>query len=145
VSSSLESPPQAAVQPSPESIRSRPRLVRPNAGYAAWARHDQSGRPHRPAAFQLAACRRSKQAAPGNLPGLSQRTSSKAHMPVYATYAPAASTARRPSVERLPGKHPHAQIKPSEKIKKTPWFDLILLTPVTLNDPQSSNFPKNYH
>ena len=29
VSSSLESPPQAAVQPSPESIRARPRLVRP--------------------------------------------------------------------------------------------------------------------
>ncbi len=35
------------------------------------------------------------------LPGLSQRTSSKAYIPVYATYAPAARTARHPSVERL--------------------------------------------
>jgi hypothetical protein len=49
----------------------------------------------------VAASRRCNRTDPGNLPGLKQRTSSKAYIPVYATYAPPASTARRPSVERL--------------------------------------------
>jgi hypothetical protein len=75
-------------------------LWHPGAGVSA-GRKDQPRRPQRPAAFQLAARRPSNRAAPGNLPGLRQRTSSKAYIPVYATHAPAASTARRPSVERL--------------------------------------------
>jgi hypothetical protein len=67
----------------------------------AASRHEQPRRFERPAALQLAARRCRRRSGAGNMRGLIRRLSSIAYTPVYATYAPATSTTRRPSIERL--------------------------------------------
>ena len=69
---------------------------------------DQPGRSRCAAAVPLATRRRAGRPHGRGLPGLKRRSSSATYTPVYATDAPEARSARRPSVERLPSFQPPA-------------------------------------
>ena len=58
-------------------------------------------------------------------------TRHRLHLPSRKPTNQEVQISARPNRNSRSGRHPHAQIQPSEKIKKTTWFDLILLTPKT--------------
>jgi hypothetical protein len=58
-------------------------------------------------------------------------TRHRLHLPSRKPTNQEVQISARPNRNSRSGRHPHAQIQPSEKIKKTTCFDLILLTPET--------------
>jgi hypothetical protein len=58
-------------------------------------------------------------------------TRHRLHLPSRKPTNQEVQISARPNRNSRSGRHPHAQIQPSEKIKKTTCFDLILLTPKT--------------